>query len=68
MSTFSKVKDLLQVIELQFANSPSKDTTVLVLCDTPCSYSWMSNGLAIILFLQGTALKMSQGYKYRGGY
>ena len=34
-------------------------TTALVLCDTACSNYWASNGHAVRLSLQGTALKLT---------
>ena len=55
----SNVKGLLQVTELQLKSSSGKDTTALVLCDTACSNSWVSNYLANRLVLHGTALKLT---------
>ena len=46
LSSVSNVKGLLQVTELQLKSSSGKDTTALVLCDTACSNSWVSNDLA----------------------
>ena len=40
-------------------SSSGKDTPVLVLCDTACSNSWVSNDLANRLGLHGTALKLT---------
>ena len=45
--------------ELKLNNSSGTSTTALVLCDTVCSNSWVSNSLAAILGLQGTALKLT---------
>ena len=45
--------------ELQLTSSSGKDTTALVLCDTACSPSWVSNDLANRLGLHGTALKLT---------
>ena len=59
LSSVSNVKDLLQVTELQLKSSSGKDTTALVLCDTACSNSWVSNDLANRLALHGTALKLT---------
>ena len=53
------MKGLLQVTELQLKSSSGKDTTALVLCDTACSNSWVSNDLANRLGLQGTAMKLT---------
>ena len=44
--------------ELQLKSSSGKDTTALVLCDTACSNSWVSNDLANRLGLQVTALQL----------
>ena len=57
LSSVSNVKGLLQVTALQLKSSSGKDTTALVLCDTTCSNSWVSNDLANRLGLHGTALK-----------
>ena len=59
LSSVSNVKGLLQVTELQLKSSSGKDTTVLVLCDTACSNSWVSNDLANRLGLNGTSLKLT---------
>ena len=59
LSSVSNVKGLLQVTKLQLTSSSGKDTTALVLCDTGCSNSWVSNDLAIRLGLHGTALKLT---------
>ena len=59
LSSVSNVKGLLQVTELQLMSSSGKDTTALVLCDTACSNSWVSNDLAKRLGLHGTALKLT---------
>ena len=53
------VKGLLQVRELKITNSSGTSTTALVLCDTACSNSWVSDSLAARLGLQGTALKLT---------
>ena len=59
LSSVCNVKGLLQVTELQLKSSSGKDTTALVLCDTACSNSWVSNDLANRLGLHGTALKLT---------
>ena len=59
LSSVSNVKGLLQVTELQLKSSCGKDTTSLVLCDTACSNSWVSNDLANRLGLHGTELKLT---------
>ena len=51
------VKGLLQVTEL--TNSSGVSTTALLLCDTACSNSWVSDSLSAGLGLQGTALKLT---------
>ena len=53
------MKGLLQVTELQLTSSPGKGTTALVLCDTACSNSWVSNDFANRLRLHRTALKLT---------
>ena len=65
LSSVTDVKGLLQVTELKLTNCSCTSTTALVLCDTACSNSWVSNSLAARLGLQGTALKHRQGYKHR---
>ena len=76
LSSVSNVKGLLQVTELQLKSSSGKDTTALVLCDTACSNSWVSNDLANRLGLHGTARWCSKitsnttvhnGKRYNGG-
>ena len=59
LSSVSNVKGLLHVTALQLTSSSGKDTTALVLCDTACSNSWLSNDLANRLGLHGTALKLT---------
>ena len=59
LSSVSNVKVFLQVTELQLKSSSGKDTTALVLCDTACSNSWVSNDLANRLGLHGTALNLT---------
>ena len=59
LSSVSNVKGLLQVTELQLKSSSGEDTTALVLCDTACSNSWVTNDLAKRLGLHGTALKLT---------
>ena len=44
--------------ELQLKSSSGKDSTALVLFDTTCSNSWVSNDLVNRLGLHGTALKL----------
>ena len=58
-SSVSNVKGLLQVTELQLRSSSGKDNTALVLCDTACNNSWVSNDPANRLGLHGTALKLT---------
>ena len=53
------VKGLLQVTELKLTNSSGTSTTALVLCDTACSNSWVSDSLADRIGLQGTAIKLT---------
>ena len=57
LSSVRNAKGLLHVTELQLTGSSGKDTTALVLCDTACSNSWVSNDLANGLGLHGKALK-----------
>ena len=59
MSSVTEVKNLLQVTELQITNSSGTNTTALVLCDTVRSNSWVSDSLAVVLVLQGTAMKLT---------
>ena len=59
LSSVSNVKGLLQVTELQLKSSSGNDTTALVLCNTACSNSWVSNDLANRLGLHATALKIT---------
>ena len=59
LSSVSNVKGLLQVTEIQLTSSSGKDTTALVLCDTACSNSWVSNDLANRLGSHETALKLT---------
>ena len=59
LSSVGNVKGLLQVTELQLKCSSGKDTTALVLCNTACSNSCVSNDLANRLGLHGTALKLT---------
>ena len=58
-SSVIDIKGLLQVTDLKFTNSYVTSTTALVLCDTACSNSWVSDSLATRLGLQGTALKLT---------
>ena len=53
------VKGLLQVTELNLTNSSGTNTTAVVLCDTACSNSWVSESFAARLGLKGTALKLT---------
>ena len=53
------MEGLLQVTELQLAYSSGKETTVLVLFDTACSHSWVSNSLAKKFGLHATALNLT---------
>ena len=59
LSSVSNVKGLLQVTELQLMSSSVNNTMALVLCDTACSNSWVSNHLANRLGLHKTALKLT---------
>ena len=59
LSSVSNVKVLLQATELQLKSSSGKHTTALVLCDTACSNSWVSNDLANRLGMHGKALKLT---------
>ena len=52
LSSVTNVKGLLQVTELKLTNSSGTSTTALVLCDTGCSNSWVSDSLAARLGLQ----------------
>ena len=58
-SSVTDVKCLLQVTELKLTNSSGTSTRALVLCDTACSNSWVSDSLATRIGLQGTALKLT---------
>ena len=55
----SNVQGLLQLTELQLTSPSGKATTALVLCDTACSNSWVSNDLANRLRLHGRAIKLT---------
>ena len=59
LSSVTDFKGLLHVTELKLTNSSGTNTTALVLCDTACSNSWVSDSLAARLGLQGTALKLT---------
>ena len=59
MSPGNDVKGLPQVTELKLTNFADTSTTALVLSDTACSNSWVSDSLASRLCLQGTALKLT---------
>ena len=59
LSSVTDVKDLLQVTELNLTKSSGTNTTAMVLCETACSNSWVSDNLAARLGLQGTALKLT---------
>ena len=59
LSSVTDVRGLLQVRELKPNNSSGNSTTALVLCDTACSNSWVSDSLAARLGLQCTALKLT---------
>ena len=59
LSSVTDVKGLFQVTELKLTNSSGTSTTALVLCDTACSNSWVSDSLADRIGLQGTALKLT---------
>ena len=61
-TTFSSVinvKDLPQVTELQLTSSSGKNTMALLLSDTACSKSWVSNDLANRHDLHGGDLKLT---------
>ena len=53
------VKGLFQVTELERTTSSGTSTTAVVLCDTACSNSWLSDGLTDRLGLQGTTLNLT---------
>ena len=59
LSSLTDVKGLIQVTELKMINSSGTNTTALVLCDTACNKSRVSDSLADKLGLQGTALKLT---------
>ena len=59
LSSVTDVKDLLQVTELKLTNSSGTSTTALVLYDTACINSRVSDSLADRLGLQGTALELT---------
>ena len=59
LSSVTDVKGLLQVTELNVTNFSGTGTTALVLCDTACSNSWVSDSLSARIGLQGTALKVT---------
>ena len=59
LSSVTAVKEVLQVTELKRTNSSGNSTTALVLCDTTCSTSGVSDIVAARLGLQGTALKLT---------
>ena len=59
LSSVTDAKGLLQVTGLKLTNSSITNTTALVLCDTACSNSWVSDSLADRLGLPGTALKLT---------
>ena len=61
LSSVTDVKGILhvQVTELKLNNSSGTCTMALVLCDTACSNSWVSDSLADRLGLQGTALNLT---------
>ena len=52
LSSVTDVKGLLQFTELKLTNSSGTSTTALVLCDTACSNSWVSDSLAARLVLR----------------
>ena len=59
LSSLTDVKGLLQITELKLTNSSGTSTTALVLCDSACTNSWVSDSLADRISLQGTALKLT---------
>ena len=59
LSSVTDVNGLLQVTEWKLTKSSGTSTTALVLCDTACSNSWVSDSLATRLGLQGTTLKLT---------
>ena len=59
ISSLSNVKRLLQLTELQLANSLGKDSSALVLCVTACSNSLVSNSLLNRLVLHDKAMKIT---------
>ena len=52
------VKGLLQITEVELQNSEESEN-VLVLCDSPCSHSWISSELACKLDECGTPTKLT---------
>ena len=56
MPSVSDVKGLLQITEIEL-ESPSGSEMVLVLCDSACSHSWISKGLADKLQVKGSPTK-----------
>ena len=59
LSSVTDVKGLLQVTELNLTNSSGNNTLALVLCDTACSNSSVSDSVAARLGLQAIALKLT---------
>ena len=59
LSSVTDFKGLLQVTELILTNSSFTSTSALVLCDTACSNSWVSDSLAARPGLLGNALKLT---------
>ena len=58
MPSVSDVKSLLQITEIEL-ESPSGSEKVLVLCDSACSHSWISKGLADKLQIKGSPTKLA---------
>ena len=59
LSSVTDDKGLLQVTQLKLTNTSGTSTTALVLSNTACTNSWMSDSLAARLSLQGVALKLT---------
>ena len=58
MPSVSELKGLLQITEIEL-QSPSGSKKVLVLCDSACSHSWISKGLADKLQVKGSPTKIT---------
>ena len=52
------MKGLLQITEVE-VHTGTNSTKVLVLCESPCSHSWVSENLATKLNLKGLPTKLT---------